>query len=115
MLNYAYVVHAARLAHSLAARGFVLPLGFLHAPKSGRNSLVWDAMGFLRAEIDNRILSFIKENEFARGDFPIVGLNHYRLSRDVVQILLHNVYLETDVIESATSTLAAIIIGNDNY
>ena len=54
MLNYAYVVHAARLAHSLAARGFVLPLGFLHAPKSAgipSYRMLWAFFG-LRSTIE---------------------------------------------------------------
>ena len=35
-----YVVEAGRLAQALAASGLILPLGFLHKPKRGRNSLV---------------------------------------------------------------------------
>jgi CRISP-associated protein Cas1 len=48
MLNYAYVVEAGRLAKALAARGLALSIGYLHADKKGRNSLVWDAIEPLR-------------------------------------------------------------------
>ncbi len=73
MLNYAYVVEAGRLARALTARGLILPLGFLHKPKQGRNSLVWDAIEPIRPAIDARVFAFAKEREFGRSDFPQAG------------------------------------------
>lgn len=101
MLNYAYVVEAGRLARALTARGLILPLGFLHKPKRGRNSLVWDAIEPLRPIIDARVFAFVAEHEFARSDFPQAGLHVFRLSRELTQLMLHEASLSAREIEDA--------------
>ena len=110
MLNYAYVVEAGRLARALAARGLVLPIGFLHKPKRGRNSLVWDAIEPLRPVIDARVFGFVAEHEFARADFPQAGLNVFRLSRELTQLLLHSVMLPARDIEAASEWMVWAIM-----
>ena len=70
MLNYAYVIEAGRLARALAARGLALQIGFLHKPKRGRNSLVWDAIEPLRPMIDARVFEFVAAHEFGRSRLP---------------------------------------------
>ena len=109
MLNYAYVVEAGRLARALAARGLALQVAFLHKPKRGRNSLVWDAIEPLRPIIDARVFGFIAQHEFARSDFPQAGLNVYRLSRDVTQSMLHSVMLPAREIEAAADWTANVM------
>ncbi len=109
MLNYAYVVEAGRLARALAARGLILPLGFLHKPKRGRNSLVWDTIEPLRPRIDARVFEFVAEHEFARSDFPQAGLNVFRLSRDVTSALLDEVMLPRAAIEGAAEWIVELI------
>src|SRR5208282_3643648 len=110
MLNYAYVVEAGRLVRALAARGLVLPLGFLHKPKRGRNSLVWDAIEPLRPLIDARVFEFVAGHEFARSDFPQAGRNVFRLSRDVTQLLLHSVRLPAREIEATAEWMVALVM-----
>jgi CRISP-associated protein Cas1 len=101
MLNYCYIVGAGRLAKALAARGLALPIGYLHSDKKGRNSLVWDAIEPLRPSIDAKVFAFVEAHEFARSDFPQSGYNVYRLSRDVMQLLLHKASLPQCEIEEA--------------
>src|SRR5208282_5960517 len=109
MLNYAYVVEAGRLARSLAARGLILPLGFLHMPKRGRNSLVWDAIEPLRPRIDANVFAFVADHEFARADFPQAGLNVFRLSRDVTSALLDEAMLPRAAIDGAADWIVELI------
>jgi CRISP-associated protein Cas1 len=59
MLNYAYVLEAGRLAKALTARGLALQIGYLHSDKTGRNSLIWDAIEPLRPIIDARAFRYI--------------------------------------------------------
>ena len=110
MLNYAYIVEAGRLARALTARGLILSLGFLHKPKRGRNSLVWDAIEPLRPVIDARVFAFVAEHEFARSDFPQAGLHVFRLSRDVTQLMLHSVSLPGREIEEAAEWMQTAIM-----
>jgi CRISP-associated protein Cas1 len=109
MLNYANVVEAGRLARALTARGLILPLGFLHKPKRGRNSLVWDAIEPIRPAIDARVFRFAAEHEFARSDFPQAGLNVFRLSRELTQLMLHAVILQRAVVDNAADWIAKLI------
>ena len=110
MLNYCYIVEAGRLAKALAAEGLCLSIGYLHADKNGRNSLVWDAIEPLRPSIDAKVFAFIEAHEFARQDFPQSGYNVHRLSRDVTQLLLHRASLPAREIEEAADWIVRTIV-----
>lgn len=109
MLNYAYVVEAARLARALTARGLILQLGFLHKPRDGRNSLVWDAIEPLRPAIDAKVFEFARSREFSRADFPQAGLHLFRLSREVTAALLNEVILPHKAIDGAADWIAELV------
>jgi CRISPR-associated endonuclease Cas1 len=110
MLNYCYIVEAGRLAKALVARGLALPIGYLHADKRGRNSLVWDAIEPLRPSIDAMVFAFVDAYEFARSDFPQSGYNVHRLSPDVTQLLLHKASLPARKIEDAAEWMVQSVI-----
>ena len=110
MLNYAYVIEAGRLARALSARGLHLAIGFLHKPKRGRNSLVWDAIEPLRPAIDARVFEFVAHHEFSRSDFPQAGLNVWRLSREITQLMVHSVMLPGRDIEAAADWVANLVM-----
>jgi CRISPR-associated protein Cas1 len=112
MLNYAYIVEAARLAKALAANGLCLSIGYLHSDKKGRNSLVWDAIEPLRPAIDAKVFAFIEAHEFARRDFPQSGYNVHRLSRDVTQLLLHEASLPGREVEAAAEWIVKRSVGS---
>ena len=109
MLNYAYVVEARRLAKALAARGLALQIGFLHADKKGRNSLVWDAIEPLRPTIDARVFAYIASREFARSDFPQTSATTFRLARDVIGEMLDRVCLSEREIAGAADFMLQMI------
>jgi CRISP-associated protein Cas1 len=109
MLNYAYVVEAGRLAKALAARGMALQIGFLHSDKTGRNSLVWDAIEPLRPIIDARIFRYIESMEFKRSDFVQTTASTYRLERDMITDLLTKATLPQAEIDDAVDFILKVI------
>jgi CRISPR-associated protein Cas1 len=109
MLNYAYVVEAGRLAKALSARGLALTIGFVHADKHGRNSLVWDAIEPIRPIIDKRVFSYIASFEFGRADFPQTGASTFRLSRTITGAMLSRVCLPTEEIVNAADFILRLI------
>jgi CRISP-associated protein Cas1 len=109
MLNYAYVVEAGRLAKALAARGLALQLGYLHSDKTGRNSLVWDAIEPLRPIIDARVFRYIESREFKRADFVQTSASTYRLERAIITDLLTKVSLPQAEINDAADFMLVLI------
>jgi CRISPR/Cas system-associated endonuclease Cas1 len=88
MINYCVVVEAGRLARALAGEGMALQIGFLHSDKHGRNSLVWDAIEPLRANINARVFAFVASREFSRADFPAAGVKVHRIARPIIAELM---------------------------
>jgi CRISPR-associated protein Cas1 len=109
MLNYSYTVEAGRLAKALAARGLALQIGYLHSDKTGRNSLVWDAIEPLRPVIDARVFRYIEAREFKRNDFIQTSASAYRLERDIITELLTKVSLPQAEIDDAADFMLRII------
>ncbi len=102
MINYCVVVEAGRLARALAGEGMALQIAFLHGDKHGRNSLVWDCIEPLRAQINARVFSFIGSREFSRSDFPASGINVHRIARPIIAELLEQCLLsEQDILDAA--------------
>jgi CRISP-associated protein Cas1 len=110
MLNYAYVVEAGRLAKALAARGLALQIGFLHADKKGRNSLVWDVIEPLRPLITARVFAYIASRSFTRSDFPQTSATTFRLARDVIGEMLSTCSLPKREIASAADFMLALVL-----
>jgi len=109
MLNYAYVVEAGRLAKALAARGLALQIGYLHSDKTGRNSLVWDAIEPLRPIIDAQVFRYLEGREFKRLDFVQTSASTYRLERDIITELLTKASLPRAEIDDAADFMLRII------
>jgi CRISPR/Cas system-associated endonuclease Cas1 len=102
MINYCVVVEAGRLARALTGEGMALQIGFLHADKHGRNSLVWDCAEVLRAKINARVFDFVRSREFARTDFPASGIKTHRIARPVIAELLKRCLLpDRDILDAA--------------
>jgi CRISPR-associated protein Cas1 len=69
LLNLDYAVLATQCRQALAARGFDLACGFLHADKPGRDSLVYDLMEPLRGAVDGLVLDLLARTVFHAGNF----------------------------------------------
>jgi CRISPR-associated endonuclease Cas1 len=109
MLNYCYVVEAGRLARALHARGMALSIGFLHADKKGRNSLVWDAIEPLRPAISERVFAFIERREFSRADFPPAGVETRRIAQPVIAELLSRCLLSDRTVADAADYMVRLV------
>jgi hypothetical protein len=110
MINYCIVVEAGRLARALSGFGLALQIGFLHADKHGRNSLVWDAIEPLRASINARVLAFIASHEFARNDFPASGVSTHRITQPIIAQLLARCLCSDREITEAAAWLRDLIL-----
>lgn len=111
MLNYAYIVEAGRLAKALHARGLALTIGFLHADKAGRNSLVWDAIEPRRPIIDARVFAYLARREFKRTDFTLAGRSTVRLKPAIASELLSVVLSPEREIAEAADLMLRLIEG----
>jgi CRISP-associated protein Cas1 len=109
MLNYAYVVEAGRLARTLSAKGLALQIGYLHADKTGRNSLVWDTIEPIRPMITGNVFKYIASREWSRKDFPQTGANVFRLDREVCSQMLSKVLLPQRAINDAADFMLSLI------
>ena len=84
-------------------------LGYLHSDKTGRNSLVWDAIEPLRPIIDARVFRYIEAREFKRRDFVQTSASAYRLERDIIAELLTKASLPQAEIDDAADFMLRII------
>jgi hypothetical protein len=86
-----------------------LQIGFLHSDKTGRNSLVWDAIEPLRPIIDVRVFRYIESREFKRNDFVQTSVSTYRLERDIISDLLTKIGLPQAEIDDAADFMLKVI------
>jgi len=111
-LNYCIVVEAGRLARALTAHGMILTIGYLHADRHGRNSLVWDCIEPLRAKIACRVFAYIASRTFSRRDFPPAGIDVRRIARPVVNELLQTCLLPDRDIHHAAIWLRDLVLSH---
>jgi CRISP-associated protein Cas1 len=69
MLNYAYRVLESSTLIAATSWGLDPYIGFLHADKKGRASLIYDLMEPLRPMVDRKLIEMIRSRSFAAGDF----------------------------------------------
>jgi hypothetical protein len=71
-------------------QGFDLGVGFLHADKPGRDSLVFDLMECARGAVDALVLDFLDRTTLRAGSFSRLGSGevrlHPQLARAVVAV-----------------------------
>lgn len=114
MINYCVVVEAGRLARALSGLGMALQIGFLHGDKHGRNSLVWDCIEPLRANINANVFKFIASREFARADFPASSVTTHRIARPIIAELLKRCLLPDRDILDAAAWMQELIMTHGN-
>ncbi|MDV6344070.1 CRISPR-associated endonuclease Cas1 [Nitrosomonas sp. Is37] len=69
ILNYAYTVVAGIVKRHCALLGLDTAVGSLHADNDRRDSLVWDLLELIRADIDKLLLTWMKSVKWRRTDF----------------------------------------------
>src|SRR5215203_4652779 len=71
MLNYAYAVLESQVRIATVSRGLDPAIGYLHACRPGRVSLVYDLMEPLRPRVDRSVLDFVRSHTLTPSDFTL--------------------------------------------
>lgn len=95
LLNYAYAILESHVRIRVIAKGFDPKIGYLHAYKENRDSLVLDLMEPLRPIVDRVIIRFVQEQVFHPADFTLrpdgVCRLNPELARRITQTLLERI------------------------
>jgi hypothetical protein len=106
---------ARRSASCLNGESAYLGLGYLHADKLGRYSLVYDAIEVLRPRIDEKVFAFVDGAIFRMGDFQVTPSGPYRgevrVSPELLKAFGPATCLPAQVIEEAAEWLVDEILG----
>lgn len=119
-LNYSYGVLEGQCRHALNTFGFDVACGFLHADKSGRDSLVYDPMECERGTVDGMALDLLAKTplhaaDFRRGSDGSCSLRpqlaraivaSHRVSQDTVDA--HARWLRHTLLASASATVETV-------
>jgi CRISPR-associated protein Cas1 len=116
LLNWSYAVVAGRLSVELFARGAQLAIGYLHADKTGRYSLAYDALELLRPIIDEKVFSFVGKTRFRMGDFLVSPSGRHkgevRVSQELLKVFAPAAFIANDEITRAADWMVEAIVGN---
>lgn len=98
MLNYGYGVLESQCSQALAAFGFDVSCGVLHADRYRRHSLVYDLMEPFRPTVDRMILDMVSSTTLHRGDVLSLSDGRCRLHPTFARVVAQRCRLpERDV------------------
>jgi CRISPR-associated endonuclease Cas1 len=109
ILNYAYGVLEGQCRQALAARGFDLACGFLHADKPGRDSLVYDLMECERGTVDRLVLDFLARTTLHYGDVTPVSDGSCRLHPQLARAVVEGCRVEQRRLDEHAKRLATTL------
>jgi CRISPR-associated endonuclease Cas1 len=90
-LNYCYACLASQCRQALLVAGLDPAAGFLHADKSGRDSLTYDLMELERGAVDDLLLTFLAHTTLHYGDFAREASGAVALHPQLTRLLLAHV------------------------
>ncbi len=91
MLNYGYAILQSQIEKILLSFGFDIYLGFYHALRPGRPSLVFDIIELLRQKIvDSAIIDLIISNSIKKNNF-IHNSNSVEIGNIVKKLLIQKI------------------------
>ena len=99
MLNYAYRVLESSTLIAATSVGLDPFIGFLHADRKGRASLVYDLMEPLRPAVDRKLVEMISSRSFAAADFFLHPSGVVRLNPKLAKYVAGNVRVEREKVE----------------
>jgi CRISPR-associated protein Cas1 len=106
LLNYGYVLTAARLEREATLFGFDAAFGFLHVPDDYRASLAWDLLELVRADVDEAVWRFARERRWRRGDFDTDRRGRVWLGEPLARVAAQRLWVRAEVVEAAVEWLA---------
>lgn len=108
MLNYAYAVLESQVRIATVSLGLDPTIGYLHARRPRRVSLVYDLMEPLRPRIDHLVLTFVCEHTFAPSDFLLNSSGVCRLHPQLAQEITRMAVIDNEVQKVATEAASNI-------
>lgn len=87
LLNYGYRVLESQVRIAIVTAGQDPAIGYLHANRPGRDSLVYDLMEPYRPGVDLTVLRLVAEKEFRPGDFELDRRGVCRLNPQLARLL----------------------------
>lgn len=102
MLNYAYRVLESSTLIAATSLGLDPYIGFLHADRKGRTSLIYDLMEPLRPVVDSKFMEILGSRSFAAGDFFLHPSGVVRLNPKLARYVASKIRVELEEIERVT-------------
>jgi CRISP-associated protein Cas1 len=87
MINYALSLLESQARQEINAAGLDASCGYLHADKSGRDSLVYDIVEPHRAYVDHAVFQFVQRTTFHLSDFIRCDDGRVRLSPSLARLV----------------------------
>ncbi len=113
MRNVVFSVTAGRLVAALVAAGAHPAIGFLHADKSGRWSLAWDAIEPLRPSIEAGVFAFVRSHQFSGGDFIRVhdARGSIRLGNNLLRVVIAECAPSRTLLNDVARWMIELVLG----
>jgi CRISP-associated protein Cas1 len=109
LLNYGYVLTAARLEREATLFGLDAAFGFLHVPDDYRASLAWDLLELVRAEVDGLAWQWARERRWKRADFETDRRGRVWLGEPLARVAAQRLWIGAEAIEGAVEWLAGLL------
>ena len=109
MLNYAYRVLESSMLIAVTSLGLDPYIGFLHANRRGRTSLVYDLMEPLRPLVDRKLIEMICSRSFASADFYLHPSSVVRLNPKLARYIAENIRVDLETSEQVATSIIRII------
>lgn len=87
-LNFAYALLEAQILQAIHIAGLDETVGFLHAYREGKHTLVFDIMEQFRSTVDYMVLQFFQKTTFKKGDFTQAFSGEARLNEELRRYIL---------------------------
>jgi CRISPR-associated endonuclease Cas1 len=110
ILNYAYGCLEAQARQALTVQGFDLAVGFLHADKPGRDSLVFDLMECTRGAVDDLVLDFLDRTTLHAASFSRAGNGGVRLHPQLARVVVAACRLPQDQLDEDARWLRGVLL-----
>ena len=110
LLNYAYAVVESQVHSALLIAGLEPSLGFLHANRPGRASLVYDLMEPLRPMVDAEVLRFVRSHTFSAGDVFLTQRGVCRLHPQLARAA-SGLTVDDAAVEAHVARVVSILLG----
>lgn len=101
VLNYGYAIVATMIKRQCVLVGLDTAVGSLHADSNRRDSLVYDLLELVRADIDKNLLSWTKSVKWRRTDFKVSERGVVSLDANLKRVIGTRLVIFKPLVETA--------------